>query len=204
LEEILSHPAVQAGVAPFLVALIAAAVLCRTRLLGLAIVAAFAVVVALTVGYSFESLTAIRKLMLIGLATGALVLALEVKPIALTSRLRVVLAGAGAVAAVWMIWRILQQQEIQKAALYGAGAASYMALLVKSSLRAATEPLRASASTLMLGLGVGGLGLLGASALIAQLGIAVGAGAGAVLLIQMLGPWRRSVSMTLRHLTTLI
>ena len=58
MEELLANPAVQAGVAPFLSALVAAAALRRTRLLGVAVALAFALVIALTVGYAFEPLTA--------------------------------------------------------------------------------------------------------------------------------------------------
>ena len=77
MNTLLNNPAVQAGVAPFAVALIVAASLQRSRLLGLAIGAALATVIALTIGFSFESLTSMRKMVLVGLIASLLVLPLE-------------------------------------------------------------------------------------------------------------------------------
>lgn len=64
MSDLFDHPAIQAGAAPFVVALVVAVRLRRTRLMGLAVSAAFMVLVALTVGYSFE-------VVLAWLATGA-------------------------------------------------------------------------------------------------------------------------------------
>jgi hypothetical protein len=50
----------------------------------------------------------------------------------------------------------------------------------------AGQPVRAGAAALMLGLGAGISAILGASALLGLYGIAIGAGAGAFLLVQML------------------
>lgn len=199
MEEFLANPAVQAGVVPFLSALVVATALSRTRLLGLAVVAAFALVIALTVGYAFEPLTASRKLVLIGLGTALLVLGLEGPRASASPIVRSALAFAAAGGAVWMLWRVLAQQEPAQAALQGLAAAAYMALLLESSLRAGTggDGIRAAATSLMLGLAAGALGLLGASALLAQIGIAVGAGAGAVLLIHTIALQRGSPGWTL-------
>jgi hypothetical protein len=197
MEELLANPAVQAGAAPFLSALIAAAALRRTRLLGLAVAVAFALVIALTVGYSFEPLTASRKLVLAGLGTALALLALELPGVAPRPAVRAALAAAAAAAAVWMVWRVLLQQEPAKAVLYGLATAAYIAALLESSLRVGPDGVRAAGSSLMLGLAAGGLGLLGASALLAQIGIAVAAGGGAVLLILMLGRQRGPAGWTL-------
>jgi len=187
MEQLLGNPAVQAAVAPFLSALAAAAALRRTRLLGVAIALAFALVIALTVGYAFDPLTATRKLVVIGLGTALVVLALEVPGAPPTPAIRATLAAVAAAAAVWMVWRVLQQQEPANAALFGLGAGVYVALLLETSLRASDNGIRAASTSLMLGLTAGALALLGASALLAQIGIAVAAGAGAVLLIQVIG-----------------
>ena len=48
MQALLNHPAVQAGLAPFVVALIVAELLLRMRLSGLAIIAGFAVTVTCT------------------------------------------------------------------------------------------------------------------------------------------------------------
>jgi hypothetical protein len=196
MEELLANPAVQAAVAPFLLPLAAAVALRQTRLLGLAVVLAFAVVVALTVGYSFESLTATRKMILVGLASAIALTALELRNVAASAAIRAALAAGVGAAAVWMLWRVLQQQEASRAVLHGAAAALYAALLLESSLRG-DDGVSAAASSLILGLAAGSLALLGASALLAQIGIAVGAGAGAVLLVQVAGLKRGPAGWTL-------
>jgi hypothetical protein len=193
MEELLANPAVQAAAAPFAVALVIAAALFRTRLLGLAVVAAFATAVALTVGYSFDSLTAVRKMILVALASGVVLAAIELRGDAASVRLRIVLAMLFAAAAIWVVWRVLQQQDAAKVALYGAAVALYAAALLESSLRAAVDAIGGAVSSLVLGLAAGALAVLGASALLGQLGIATAVGAGAVLVVQVIAR-RRSPS----------
>ena len=186
MNELLNHPAVQAGVAPFLAALVWAGLLCRTRLLALAIGAAFVTAVALVLGWSFESLTASRKMVLVGLAATLLVLPLELIPAQPTLRLRALLAGAAGLAGVWMVLRVLQQQPAAAAIGAGVAVAVFMVALVESTRAVHDDAVRAASSALARGLGAGALALLGASASLGQLGIAIGAGAGATLLVQML------------------
>jgi hypothetical protein len=196
MDDLLANPAVQAGLAPFLLALAMAAALRRTRVLGLAVAAAFALVIALTIGYSFEPLTAVRKLVLAGLGTSVVLLALEALT-GPTGAVRAAVAALAAGAAVWVLWRLLQQQQAARAALYGLAAAAYLGVLVDSSLRVGGDAIRPASASLVLGLSAGGLALLGASALLAQIGIAIGAGAGAVLLVQMTGSRRAAAGWTL-------
>jgi hypothetical protein len=54
LQELLNHPAVQAGLAPFLVALITAELFQRMKLSGLAIIAGFAITVYLASNFTLE------------------------------------------------------------------------------------------------------------------------------------------------------
>lgn len=89
-------------------------------------------------------------------------------------------------AAVWVVLRLLQQKETTDALLAGAASALYLAALVESTLRVGSDSVRGAANGLVLGLASGALALLGASALLAQVGIAVGAAAGATLLVQMI------------------
>lgn len=185
MDTLLTHPAVQAGVAPFAMALIAAAALHRSRLLGLAIGAAFLTVVALTIGFSFESLTSMRKMVLAGLVASLLVLPLELASIGPGPRVRWTLAAAAGVAGLWAVLRVLQQREIEFALIGGLAAAAFMVSLVASGFAVRDDPVRSASTALLLGLGAGVLSLLGASVTLTQVGIAIGAGAGAVLLVQM-------------------
>ena len=197
MDELLNNPAVQAGVAPFIVALIAAALLRHSRLLGLAIGVSFFTVILLAIGFSFDSLTSVRKMIVAGTATTLLVPLLELAGVPARVAVRVMLAAASAAITVWVIWRLLQQMEARMAWLAGGAAALYVAALVESGNRLGSDAVRSACGALMLGLGSGALALLGASASLAQVGIAIGAGSGATLLIQMLGNQRAPVGWTL-------
>jgi hypothetical protein len=183
MQELLNHPAVQGGLAPFVVALIVAELLQRMRLSGLAIIAGFAVTVYLASDFSIEPLTAARKIVLLGLLSAGLAL-----PLMLFNPrwLRPLLAVAGGGAAVWVMLRILQQQEITPMLLWGAGCALYVGWLVFWFDGLNDASMRAGSAGMALGIGSGAAALFGASALLGQFSLALGAAAGAYLLIQML------------------
>lgn len=197
MDELLQNPAVQAGVAPFVMALVATGLLMRTRFLGLAQIVGFAALVALAIGFSFESLTSTRKLVLVGLSTFLPVLLLELKDWSMRPVARSAVALLAGLAAVWVVLRLLQQKETTDALLAGAASALYLAALVESTLRVGSDSVRGAATGLVLGLASGALALLGASALLAQVGIAVGAAAGATLLVQMIAGRRTPAGATL-------
>ncbi len=197
MDELLQNPAVQAGVAPFVTALVATGLLMRTRFLGLAQIVGFAALVALAIGFSFESLTSTRKLVLVGLSTFLPVLLLELKDWSMRPVARSAVALLAGLAAVWVVLRLLQQKETTDALLAGAASALYLAALVESTLRVGSDSVRGATNGLVLGLASGALALLGASALLAQVGIAVGAAAGATLLVQMIAGRRTPAGATL-------
>src|SRR5262249_38290324 len=64
LNDLLQHPAVQAGVAPLLIGLVVAAALWRTRFSWIAVVAAYATAVMLSTGLALPPLTAGRQVIL--------------------------------------------------------------------------------------------------------------------------------------------
>ncbi len=183
LQELLNHPAVQAGFAPFLVALITAELFQRVKLSGLAIIAGFAVTIYLASDFTMAPLTAARKIVLLGLVGASLGLLLAL----LKSRwLGALLPLLGGAAAIWTALRILQQHPPQVALLWGAGCAAYVAILVWGMDRLENEPLRAASAATALGMGTGGAALVGASALLGQFGLALGSTAAAYLLIHLL------------------
>jgi len=187
VNELLNHPAVQGGVAPFVAALIVALVLGRAKLGGLAVIAAFCTAVYLISGFSFTPLTATRKIVLLALAAPVIGILADFafKPTRLGTAILALAAGA---ATLWVFWPVLQQKDLKIAALLGGGAAVCVAWLVGFSLAAlGAHPVRAGAAGLGIGIGVGVSAVLGASALYGQYGISLGAAAGAFLLPQMLG-----------------
>lgn len=186
MEQLITHPAVQAVVLPFAVALLAAAALRHTRHLGLSIAAGFLCAVALTMGFGFQPLTSVRKLVWVGIAVAAAAVVLEATTSHPRWAQRLAIAAGVAIAVLWVLQRLLLQRDAGAALLAGAGAVAYCLALLVSGERVSADPVRAAAMTLVLGWASGALALFGASAQLAQLGIALGAGAGAVLLLQML------------------
>jgi hypothetical protein len=183
MDALLEHPAVQAAVLPFLVALVVAAVLRKTHHVGLAITAAFLCAAAFTVGFQFESLTAVKKLVLVAIAAAVLGAVLQSRHAHMQRVDRMMIMVGVVLAVLWMLQRILLQQPPAAAALAGAMAIAYTLAVLAGAGRASNDPVAAAASTLVTGVATGALALFGASALLAQLGIAIGAGAGAVLLL---------------------
>ena len=185
MEEWLSHPAVQGGIAPFAAALIATLVFRPFNLAGLSVVVGFAVTAYLLNGATFEPLTATRKIIL---ATGAAALAgIAADALSRSGRAAgIALAVAFSAVAVWVFWSVLAQKApvlaVQLALVPVLAVAATTALT--HMLR--EDPIRSGAAGLGLGLGAGVAAILGASAVYGLYGIALGAGSGAFLLVQML------------------
>src|SRR5262245_42489405 len=151
----LDNPAVQAavqgGVAPFVAALIVAAVLGRTRLAFLAVVAGYATQVALATGFSFTPLSASRKILMLCLLTPVVGLAADVAGL----RARAVAYGLAALvgaAAIWVFITLIQQKEGTQAWIAAAGIFAFAAVMAFALLALREDPLRAAAAGLGLGL----------------------------------------------------
>jgi len=185
MEEFLSNPVVQGGIAPFVVAVIVVAILAKAKLAGLAVTVGFAVAVALVSGLGLTPLTATRKVVLLGLLAPLVGIVVDFT-LKRSRTLTVAIALAYGVLTVWVFWSVLRQKSIGDALLLGGGVAVFVAWFVASTLELAGKPVRAGAAALMLGLGAGISAILGASALLGLYGLAVGAGASAFLLVQML------------------
>jgi hypothetical protein len=106
-----------------------------------------------------------------------------------------------------MLQRILQQQEMTHMLLWGAGCALYVGWLVFWFDGLNDASMRAGSAGMALGIGSGVAALFGASALLGQFSLAIGAAAGAYLLIQMLTnstlPCGRSYTLPLALITGL-
>jgi hypothetical protein len=185
MEELLNHPAIQGGIAPFAAGLLVAALFAPVRLAGLAAVAGFATTVYLMGGFSFVPLTATRKIILVGLvAAGAGVCVdFAFKPTRATGVVLGVLFGA---AAAWVFWSVLAQKPMNEALVRGGTVVAMVAWLVAACYALRDAPVRAGATGLTLGLGTGIAAILAASASLGQYGMAVGAACGGFLLVQMI------------------
>ena len=112
--------AVQGGIAPFVVALVVAFALARTRFAWLAIVAGYATQVALATGFSFTPLSASRKILLLALVVPIVGLAVDALP-ARARSIGYAIAALAGLAALWVFLTVLAQKEGAAAWLTGAG-----------------------------------------------------------------------------------
>ncbi len=187
MSTLFDDPMVQAGLAPFVVALLVAALLGRTRLSGLAIVAGLVTTLMLSTGISFSPLSASRKIVLLVLLAPALALALDVflaeAPKPLPWLLAAVLGGASA----WVFQSVLSQREGAAAWALGVGVAVFVALLVGLMLRLRGDNLAGGSAALGIGLAVGVSAILSASLGNMMNGVALAAAGGALLLWQFIG-----------------
>ncbi|MEO8296488.1 MAG: hypothetical protein ABI574_01630 [Burkholderiales bacterium] len=186
MTDLLNNPAVQAGVVPFVVGTLIGAPLARTRYLAVAVLAGLAALLALTIGFSMEPFTSVKKLLVITLVAALLSLGWETAQRSLSPRAVGVFSLAVALAGVWMIQRVLVQQEARQAWVMGGATAAYLLVLMAGSLATtARDSLHAPLVGVALGWGSGALAVLGASGLLGQIGIALGTACAAVVLVQM-------------------
>ncbi len=185
MQDLLSHPAVQGGIAPFFAGLVAAGLLFAVRLAGLAAIIGFLVAVWLIGNFSLEPLTATRKLVVVGVAAaGAGLLAdFAFKRTRVTNPALGVLLGA---ASLWVFWSVLGQKPLAAGLLYAAGTFAFVAWSVAFTMASQGDPVRAGAAGLGMGLGAGICALLAASALLGQYGLAIGSASGGFLFAAMI------------------
>lgn len=181
MNSFLEHPAVQGGVAPFIVALVVALALGRTRYAWLAIVAGYLTAVAMSTGVAFSPLTATRKVMLLAIVVAVGGMAIDT----FAPRARAVAVGlaiVGGAAAVWVFWTVLAQREAGALWTGIAAIAIFAGLMALAMMSLRDDPLRSGAATLGLGIATGVAAVLSASIGFLLSGMAVAAAAGALLL----------------------
>lgn len=196
----LSHPAIQSGVAPFVTALVVAVGLARTRRAAgaVAVVAGLCVTVGWVAGFGLWPLTSTRKIILLTLAVAPLAVALEWA--ALGVRWRSALwCVVGAAAIAWVAWPVLARGGVREAVLSGLPLVAYCGWVTAVAGRGGGDLLGTASGAAALGLATGGAALFGASALLAQLAMAVGSAAGGVLVVHLVlggGEGSRALGVT--------
>jgi hypothetical protein len=181
-------PMVQAGFAPFLVALAVAAVLARWRPHAwpwLALVAGLLTTLCLTTGVSFTPWSASRKTLFLVLLAPALGLVLDLVGLRHKALLALLSVAVGA-SAVWVFQSLLVQAEGLQALLTGGSVAVMVALLVAACLVQRDDGPALAATTLGLGVAVAVSAVLSASIGTLMNGLAVAMGGAALLLLQLL------------------
>jgi len=188
LIELSRNPIVQSSVLPLAAGLVCAALLYPLRLEGLAAIAGFIAAVAAIGNFGLEPLTATRKIVLTGAAAAAIGVLSDFafKPTRFSAPVLGAIFGA---AALWVFATVLQQKAPLELALVGAGVVALTVWLVSATVSLQLDAARAGAAGLMLSLGTGVSAVLGASALIGQYGMALGAACGGFLvLLLIIGP----------------
>jgi hypothetical protein len=185
MQELLNNPVIQSSAAPFLVGLAVACILFPIRLAGLAAGAGFLAAVWMIGAFGLTPLTATRKIVALGAAAPVLgVLAdLAFKPTRVTAPVLGVLFGAGSIC---VFWSVLSQKPAAEAAVLGGSVFVFVLTTVAFTVSLQGAALRAGAAGLFLGLGTGVGSVLGASVLLGQYGLALGAACGAFLLLVMI------------------
>lgn len=181
---LLDDPMFQAGLAPFAVALLVAWALAATRFAWLALIAALVTVFALSTGISFSPLTAARKIMLLVLLAPLVGAALDHWSGA-PRQTAWVLALLAGLAGAWVFQSVIVQAEGMQGWLLGGGVAAFVAVLTALVLRLRDDGVAAAAATLALGAAVGVAAILSASLGHMMNSVALAAGDGALLLVQM-------------------
>lgn len=183
MNDLLQHPAVQAGLAPLAVAVCVGALLWRTRWAWLGVTAAYTTALALGAGLGLTPLTAGRKVMLlvwVAAALGALLDAIGRRPRGIGIGVAL-LCGA---AAWWAFASLLGQREGSERVLQAAGLLVFVALHTGLWLELRDDAAAAGPAGVAAALAIGVAALLSASIGYFTAGIAVAAGAGALALLQ--------------------
>jgi hypothetical protein len=198
LHALLYHPAVQAALAPFLVALLTAEVLQRLRLSGLAIIAGFAITVYLLSGLPYTLHGSTHKIVWLGIASGLLAIPLS---LANWSLWRPMLMVLGAAAVVWVVQRALLQHSTATAMQWAAGCALYTGWLIYWMDDLQESPVRAASAGMALGLGTAAALLIAGASLLGKYDLAIGSAAFAYLFIMVVSnsllPCGRSFTLPL-------
>ena len=183
MDDLLQHPAVQAGVAPLLVGIVVAAALWRTRFAWFATIAAYATAIALSTGIALQPLTAGRKVILALLLApfiGAVLDALPRPPRWLPAALA---ALCGAIT-WWVFASLLGQREWGERAGVALGLFIFLAAHAALTMQLRDDGVATAAAGVAGALAVGIAGLLSASIGYFVSGVALAAGTGALLALQ--------------------
>jgi hypothetical protein len=188
----LDNPAVQGGLAPLVVALVIGIVLGSTRRVGrtpvawLAVLSGYLASTWLATGIAFSPLTSTRKILLIVVVAALAGLVADIAR-ANARRLDAAFAVVGGVAAAWAFQSILVQREAMAAIGMALGIAAYAGTQTWLLVQHRADGLRTAAIGVGLGIATGAAAVISASIGFLLSGVSVAAGAGALLLVQVLG-----------------
>ena len=198
INTLLSAPEVQSAIAPFAISLIATLLLRKSlpATTAIAINIGFLVAVLLINGITLTPLTGTRKIIVLGLCAGLAGFALDTDT--LQNKLRktvIIILGAGSL--LWTLSAVLSRKDAGDLILTSLGGLAFVSWMLLSLDQFHKNATRASAAVVAFGFGTGGCAILGASALLGQLSLAIGSAAAAFLLVALfLRPVKSSAAIT--------
>ena len=187
METLTANPLFQSGILPFAVSLVAALIMrpFGWHWAGLAFALAFAATLHFVTGFQLTPLNSTRKIIL--MAGGAVVVGMLIDALPKLHRyVPIVIVLISASAAIWLIWPVLKRLEGQEFWIMAGACAAFAAWVTAWSESLRNQPTRATATAMTLGVGVSISAVLGASALLGQLGGATAAASGALILLLLL------------------
>lgn len=186
MKEWLTYPEVQSAVVPFGVAMVLVYLLRPTGVWrSLGVLAGLGIAVYLIAGFQFTPLNSTRKILMIATAAAGVGLVFEL--FSWRKGLAILLAAAGASAAVWVLWPLLIRENGGLLWWQGAVGALYVAAISYSAELIRHRGGSASIVASAFALGTGGAAILGATSLYGQLALAAGAASGAPALLSLFG-----------------
>ncbi len=172
--ELLNHPAIEAGIVPFIIALIAGAILPRRFSWWSTLVFAIAYFVAawLILDGRLSPLSSSRKLVVLGAC--AVIVGLIARRLFSANALQQTLIILAITAVGWLIWPKLVRIDIWQQIILATSTGIYALWLTFAFHQMRDEDIATSVSATVLGIATGLCALIGASSLLGELGIAVG------------------------------
>jgi hypothetical protein len=191
MDSLLSHPAVQSGIIPFIVAFPLVLFLGKSqpKLTGFAVIAAFTVTIGLVMGYSLTPFTSTKKIISITYAAAILGLILDISEKrwdAYRQYIHAAFAVAAAVGFLWVIWPVVSRGGSHQSILMVAGLCIYVAWMSFGFSVAYKKTEHISAAVFALAIGTSIVCIVGATALYGQLTAPFAAATGAWLLYYLL------------------
>ncbi|WP_455211187.1 hypothetical protein [Kaarinaea lacus] len=187
MDSLMSHPAVQSGIIPFVAALAVTLIFGKIRpvLMGLAAIAAFLTTVSLVTGFSLSPLTSTKKILLIAYLAAILGLAVDLAGDKFGPHRKYihgVFALLGVIALIWVIWPVISRDSTQNSLVIAIGLSAYVAWIVLGISVLRQKKAQISAAVFAVAMGTAVVSIIGATALYGQLAAPFAAATGAWLL----------------------
>ncbi len=193
--DLMSHPAIQSGIIPFIVALAITVILGKTRpvLMGLAAVVAFIATVTQVTGLSLLPFTSTKKIILVAYLAAFLGLIVDIageKIVSYRKYIYGVFAFSGVIAVLWVIWPVVSRESTENPIAIALGLSAYVAWMVFGTSVLNRKKAQISAAVFATAMGTSVVSIIGATALYGQLAAPFAVATGAWLLFYLLASQR--------------